>query len=148
MLRDSKIYLITYMEKGRELVSHGIGDYTLKTYVLSQDPIGHYKPKRDYEGWYVDGPAKKEVKVRLMVRNGKVWEQQADSMTASDLSRVCWDLDGHYAVVADDQKGVYYCGREDLIESYRAKGKTALPFVELERRLFYDLASFENAPVP
>ena len=36
---DLKIYLITFMVNGEELVSHGIGDVTLKTYCLSVDPV-------------------------------------------------------------------------------------------------------------
>lgn len=144
MLYDTKIYLITYMEKGQELVSHGIGDFTLKTYILSQDPVAHYAPKRDFEGWFIDGPLAMEVKVRLIVKKGKEWVQKAQTLTAADLARVVWDLDDQYAVVVDDRQGIYYCGRQDLVAAYRAKGKTALSFLDLERRLFHDLASLGN----
>lgn len=142
MLLDSKIYLITYMEGGRELVSHGIGDASLKTYILSQDPPSHFQPKRDFEGLYIEGPAAREVKVRVLVLNGSKWQEQKVVATAMELGRLCWDLEGQYAVLVDDQQGVYYCGRDDLLAAYRGKGKTALPLVELERRLFHDLASF------
>ena len=147
MLNDSKIYLITFMENGREFVSHGIGDYTLKTYILSLDSLLHFKPKRDFEGWYIDGPAVTEVNVRFILRTNGQWEESYTSMTAADLARICSDYDDMYAVVVDDRQGIYYCGRADLVDLYRAKGKTALPFPDLERRLFHDLASF-GAPAP
>ncbi|WP_224962615.1 hypothetical protein [Geomonas subterranea] len=138
MLQDSKIYLITFMEKGQELVSHGIGDVTLKTYILSQDPVSHYKPKRDFEGWYVDGPAARRLEMRLIVKQGNEWVEHPEGLTAAKLDRALWDLEGQLAVVVDDRQGIYYCGRNDLLNAYLAKGKKAESFTELLRRLFHE----------
>lgn len=138
MLLDSKIYLITFMENGKELVSHGIGDATLKTYCLSVDPVKDYKPKKDYEGWYIDGPAARKVKMRLMVKKGDEWIEKIANMTQADFGRMLWELEGQLAVVVDDKQGIYYCGRQDLTTAYHAKGKKAESFLDLERRLFYE----------
>lgn len=119
-----KIYLITFMENGEELVSHGIGDVTLKIYCLLVDPVNYYKPKRDYEGWYIDGPAARKVTMRLM--------------TQVELGQMLWELEGQLAVVVDDRQGIYYCGRQELIAAYISKGKKAESFLHLERRLFYE----------
>lgn len=146
MIQDSKIYLITYMEKGRELVSHGIGDATLKTYIISQDPVTHYKPKRDDEGWYVDGPAARRLEMRLIVKSGPDWVERPSGLTAADLDRALWELDGQLAVVADDLNGIYYCGRKDLLAAYRAKGKKAESFTELLRRLFHEPHLLPGSP--
>lgn len=55
---DTKIYLVTYSEyvHGRymRLVSHGVGDVTFKNYVLPQEPVESFKPKRDDAGLYID----------------------------------------------------------------------------------------------
>jgi len=149
MLLDSKIYLITFMENGKELVSHGIGDATLKTYCLLVDPVKDYKPKRDREGWYIDGPAARKVTMRLIVKNGQKWVEQIASMTQVELAHTLWELEGQFAVVVDDKQGVYYCGRQELITAYSAKGKKAESFLHLERRLFYEPGiSEDTTPLP
>lgn len=107
MLLDSKIYLITFMENGKELVSQGIGDATLKTYCLSVDPVKDYKPKSDREGWYIDGPVARKVTMRLIVKNGQKWVEKITSMTQVELAHTLWELEGQFAVVVDDKQGVY-----------------------------------------
>lgn len=64
-MRDTKIYLITYLEditdrygiptgKKRTIVSHGVGNNTLRNVVLPQEPPESFAPKRDEEGLYID----------------------------------------------------------------------------------------------
>ena len=56
---DTKTYLITTTERNRRtgrteaIVSHGIGNNTMKNYILSQDPLHCYAPQRDAEGPYI-----------------------------------------------------------------------------------------------
>lgn len=61
---DDKIYLVTYLESDshghqKRIVSHGIGNNTDRTIVLSQDPIDWYSPKRDEIGYYI--PCNEEI---------------------------------------------------------------------------------------
>ncbi len=57
-LTDDKIYLMTYTEEGplgdRVVVSHGVGNNTLKTHCLPPEPLSFYNPKHDEAGAYID----------------------------------------------------------------------------------------------
>lgn len=53
---DTKIYLVTYTNKKykTKMVSHGIGNNTLNNYVLPDEPLSNFSPKRDTEGYYIE----------------------------------------------------------------------------------------------
>lgn len=54
-MTDSKIYLMTYDENGKRFVSHGVGDETLKNYVLPQEPLSEFRPfYQDDNGYYIE----------------------------------------------------------------------------------------------
>lgn len=63
-MKDTKIYLITCMAEverngyptGRKelVVSHGVGNNTLKNYVLPTEHPTYFHPKRDAAGEYID----------------------------------------------------------------------------------------------
>ena len=58
MIDDTKIYLMTYIEKGlygdKVMVSHGVGNNTLKNHCLPPEPLSFYNPKHDEAGPYID----------------------------------------------------------------------------------------------
>lgn len=64
-MEDTKIYLILCEEeirsihghpigRKRTVVSHGVGNNTLRNYCLPPEPPENFKPKRDAEGIYID----------------------------------------------------------------------------------------------
>jgi len=62
-MKDTKIYLITcqtdVLTKGvptgkkEAVVSHGVGNNTLKNYILPTDHPSSFNPKRDDQGLYI-----------------------------------------------------------------------------------------------
>lgn len=65
-MQDTKIYLITCVsdvldasgnKTGRKevIVSHGVGNKTLKNYCLPSEPPHTFRPKKDSEGLYIEG---------------------------------------------------------------------------------------------
>ena len=62
--KDQRMYLITYKETdrdsfyyGRSLVSHGVGDVTLRAYCLPPEPIEHFDGKKydvETNEWYME----------------------------------------------------------------------------------------------
>lgn len=55
MLKDTKIYLVTYTERDdtgkiQRFVSHGIGNNSGKVHVLPQEPLDTFSFKRDTIG--------------------------------------------------------------------------------------------------
>ena len=55
MVKDTKIYLVTYTEKDKNnktqlYVSHGIGNNSGKVHVLPQEPLDTFSFKRDNIG--------------------------------------------------------------------------------------------------
>jgi membrane-bound inhibitor of C-type lysozyme len=55
--------------------------------------------------------------------------------TPEDFLRWMWKHDGEDAVVIDDERQEYSCGNETVRAGYAAKGKTALMFLDLGKRL-------------
>ena len=61
---DERIYLITYKETnkdsfyhGRILVSHGVGNFSLRQYCLPSEPIEHFEGKKydkEQNEWYME----------------------------------------------------------------------------------------------
>ncbi len=53
---DNKAYLVLYYDKDlkTKCVSHGTGNNSLKTYILSPDPIRSFPCKRDNIGLYIE----------------------------------------------------------------------------------------------
>jgi len=138
-MQDTKIYLVLCKdEKGHDIVSHGVGNITLRDHILPCEPVASFNPKKDAEGWFVDGPAARKMPLRLMVRDQGKWATSETPVGAKDLRRCLSSLDGTEAVVIDDAKGVYYCGQVGLLSAYLAKGKKAELFCVLDRQLFVE----------
>jgi len=51
-----KVRLITYVENGRELVSHGVCEETLGVVVLPPQSVASFEPEKDSEGFYISLP--------------------------------------------------------------------------------------------
>lgn len=73
--------------------------------------------------------------MRIMLKVDGKWADSEAPASPEDLSSWMWKHDGEDAVVADDEKGIYYCGNEKLLQAYRSKGKTAELFPVLDARL-------------
>lgn len=58
-MNDTKIYLITIKEKNEKtgkieiIVSHGVGDNTLKNYILPNETLDSFKPNKDDNGHFI-----------------------------------------------------------------------------------------------
>lgn len=63
------------------------------------------------------------------------WVTEAAPETAEELLKWLYKQDGKEAVVADDQKEIYYCGNESMLQFYHSKGKAAEMFIVLRNRL-------------
>lgn len=48
-----KIRLITYSENGKQVVSHGVEEKTLKSVCLPPEPLAAFGAKRDAHGFYI-----------------------------------------------------------------------------------------------
>lgn len=79
--------------------------------------------------------------MRCMKNIDGVWQKE----NPVDLSRWLYRNDGEEAVVIDDATKTYYCGRPEMMETYKAawaaekkKGDTrkAAMFIDLDRQLF------------
>lgn len=44
---SERIYLITYVHGNERVVSHGVGEDTLKNYILPPEPLRNFCPKYD-----------------------------------------------------------------------------------------------------
>ena len=53
-IRSEKVYLITYIEQGKEYVSHGEGHFTGKTHILPNELLSSFNPKTDELGAYIE----------------------------------------------------------------------------------------------
>lgn len=91
-------------------------------------------------GWPVSGPDVEVVVksnrggqgMRTMLKVDGNWVTAEAPASPEDLCIWLWKHDGKDAVVADDGKGIYYCGSVELLLQYRSKGRAAHTFVPLE----------------
>jgi len=54
-MNDTKIYLITFKDENTQkiMVSHGIGNNTLKNICLPPEELRFFRPKQDDAGYYI-----------------------------------------------------------------------------------------------
>lgn len=136
LLLDTKIYLITFEEDGRLLVSHGVGNLSLKNYILPVMPVSDFKPLQDQEGFYLPTVAGDKIGLMrfMLLSEAGQWEK-VELDGADDIHSWMWRNTDKEAVIIDDPTQTYYCSSLALEKAYRQKGKQAKSFRELEQYL-------------
>lgn len=74
--------------------------------------------------------------MRILVKVDGKWIEAPAPTDPVALSAMLRRHDGEDAIVADDENGVYYCARPELLASYEQKGKRAKMFHALDFQLF------------